>query len=274
MAVALQAAVQQPPTEDVEVDHFVVCLFRCAEGATDVAWKFVNELETVAREHNGKTFLRADNPKTWEVFDGHGQFVEPDHLNPAIFDFNCVSILGFGGLEHVHNWWSSDEVHELLSLRESIEKMGIFAVEGLQKATDMGERNRWAFGDRLLLLELMNISHYEPAQQYTDKYQQLINRIGLSSTLLFAESVSHVLASEFPIDHACATSWRMKSEAQRWYDTDLYKDHLMPLRKEASRSLSILIPIFPDPRIDELERATTQGNVVHALTGIPRSRMS
>jgi len=270
MAFALQAAVREQPTDEGAGDTFVVCLFRCAADAMDVARKFVTELETAAREHNGQTFLRADNPKTWEVFDGHNEYVEPDHLNPAIFDFNCVSILAFTELENVHSWWSSDEVHEILSLRESIEKIGVFAVEGLQKATGLEERDRWAFGDRLLLLELMKISHYEPAQQFTDTYQRLLGNIGLASTLLFSESTSHVLASEFPIDHACATSWRMKSEAQRWYDTDLYKDQLMPLRKKASRSLAILIPIFPDPRMDEFERAKTQGNAALALRSTVR----
>lgn len=248
-----------------EADHFVICLFKTLDGAFNVAMKFVNEFEKTVRDCGGMVHLRADNPKSWEIFDGKDHFVEPNHLNPAIFDFNCISVLGFRSLEDLHTWWHSDEVHDVLSLRESVEKLGVFVVEGLQKSIDLEERNRWQVGDRMVLFEFMKISNFQPIQQYVDQYQRLIDRIGLGSTLLFAEGVSHVLMSEFPIDYACATSWRMKSEARRWYDTELYQQHLLRLRKEDARCLTILIPIFPDPRVDDLEKARKQMKLVAQL---------
>merc|ERR1712031_12026 len=63
---------------------------------------------------------------------------------------------------------------------------------------------------------------------------------------LFAEGINGVLMNEFPLDAAIASFWRIKSDAQFFYDSDSYQRQLMVMRKDFSRSFAMLLPIFDE----------------------------
>merc|ERR1712048_873211 len=77
--------------------------------------------------------------------------------------------------------------------------------------------------------------------------------IGVECNLLFAESISGVLMNEFPLDAVCASSWRMKSDAQFFYDSDAYQRQLMGLRRDYSRSFAMLVPLV-DERMGTVQK--------------------
>jgi len=263
VALSVAACAEPGPSamawSNEEADYFVICLFKCRQEASAASAQFVGDFAQSVRGCGGNIHLRSDKAKDWDILDGRDHHAQPNHLSPAIFDFNCVVLAGFHRLEDVHLWWSSDSVFSILKLRQPIEKMGIFIVEGLQRSVDLLERNRFHFGDRILFFEFVSNLAFRPIQQYVDDYKRFSENAsrdaGVDCRLLFAESTSSVLMNEFPLDAVCASSWRMKSDAHAWYDTDLYQEHLMPLRSEHARCLSVLIPMFPEDRVDDFERA-------------------
>mmetsp|Transcript_25734 Transcript_25734/g.58564 ORF Transcript_25734/g.58564 Transcript_25734/m.58564 type:complete len:269 (-) Transcript_25734:70-876(-) len=260
--------------EAFEADQFVCFLFRFKEKAQVEATQFVDRLIQSVRDRGGKLQTRSDNAKLWEVVDGGVHLEEPNHLNPAIFDFTSIALAGFSTLEEVQMWWNSDQVFNILKFRDPIEKMGIYVIEGLQKSTDLLERNRFHFGDRILFFEFMKTLSFRPLQQYVDDYKRAAETakqtVGKDCSLLFAESVSTIFFNEFPLDMVCASSWRMKPDAHQWYDATLYQEHLMPLRKEYSRCLSLLVPIFPEDRVDDFERAKKVLSATSKLNSVVR----
>mmetsp|Transcript_31828 Transcript_31828/g.56180 ORF Transcript_31828/g.56180 Transcript_31828/m.56180 type:complete len:271 (+) Transcript_31828:98-910(+) len=234
----------------VEVDQFVIILFKSNEADKMGALDFINRVEDSIRDWEGNIQLRTDKPKDWEIFDGKDHFREPNHLNPAIFDLNCIMVAGFRSTIDVHAWWNSDQVFSLLKYRSSIDKMGVFIVEGLQSSYDVIDEKRVAFGERLVLLELINMEAFKPVQQYVDNYrlfsERALTEIGMDCNLFFAEAISGVLMNEYPLDACCASSWRMRSDAQFWYDSDYYTTQLLPLRQDFSRSFTILVPMVDE----------------------------
>lgn len=247
MEVALQA----------ENDLFVVCLFKCNETDPHSGLAFIDDLEETVAKCDGKVQLRTDMPKDWEIFDGKDNFREPNHLNPAIFHFQSIMIAGFSSTKDVVAWWNSDIVFELLKYRTAVEKMGVFTIEGLRQSYDVTDDRKAAFGERLALLEFMNMQSFKPVQQYVDNYRLFAERslteLGMDCNLFFADGVSGVLMNEFPLDAVCGSSWRMKTDAQFFYDSDSYQRQLMYLRREYSRSVVMLVPMI-DERQSTLHR--------------------
>lgn len=237
-------------------DQFVICLFKRNDKDFITAQRFINNIEATVRDCGGNIQLRTDKPKDWEIFDGKDNFTEPNHLNPAIFDFNCLMVAGFRNTHDVYQWWNSDPMFEILKYRSPVEKMGVYVIEGLQQSYEVSDQslNKVAFGERLVLVEFINMQSFKPVQQYVDNYrlfaERSLNEIGMDCNLLFAEGVSGVLMNEFPLDASIASLWRMKSDALFFYDSDQYQRHLMVLRKDFSRSFAMLIPIADerDPR--------------------------
>lgn len=231
-------------------DYFVVCLFKRNEKVRDAAHDLINRVEAIVRDCGGNIQIRTDKPKDWEIFDGKDEFQEPNHLNPAIFDFNCILVAGFRNTHDVHAWWNSDPMFEILKYRAPLEKMGVYVVEGLQQSYDVSDHAKVAFGERLVLMEFINMRSFKPVQQYVDNYRLFADRslteIGMDCNLCFAESVSGVLMNEFPLDATLASFWRMKSDAQFFYDSDSYQRHLLSLRKDYSRSFALVVPMFDE----------------------------
>merc|ERR1719401_806048 len=192
--------------------------------------------------------------------DGREHNVEPNHLNPAVFDCNAVVILGFKSSSDVHGWWNSDEVFEILKWRSCMEKIGLFLIDGLQESCDFTDRQRAAFGDRIMLLELIKMESFKPMQQYVDSYKRFAEAagtdLGQKCNLYFAEGVSGVLMNEFPLEAACASSWRSKAEVNVWYDSEMYQNLLLPQRSQFSRCFAVVLPIFEE-KLEELGKATT-----------------
>lgn len=239
--------------EDGGVHQFVICLFKKNEKLPfKEPLHFINAVEATVRDCGGNIQIRTERPKEWEIFDGKDNFTEPNHLNPAIFDFNSILVAGFRNTHDVYAWWNGDVMFQLLKYRTAVEKMGVYVVEGLQPSYDIADKNhnKVAFGERLVLVEFMNMQCFKPVQQYVDNYRLFAERslteIGMDCNLLFAEGISGVLMNEFPLDAAVASLWRMKSDGQFFYDSDSYQRTLMVLRKEYSRSFALMIPIFDE----------------------------
>eukprot|EP00440_Ansanella_granifera_P041836 gb/GFBE01045359.1/.p1 GENE.gb/GFBE01045359.1/~~gb/GFBE01045359.1/.p1 ORF type:complete len:265 (+),score=59.22 gb/GFBE01045359.1/:1-795(+) len=242
----------------VHAEHFLVALFKRRAGQERAARQIIGALEQGIRDYGGKIQLRSDRPANWSILDGKQHFVEPDHLNPAIFDFDTIMVGAFKTSERVHTWWNSDEVFELMKFREPIEKMGLFTVDGLIEAFDLESKQRMSFGDKLMLIEFIKLDAFRPMQHYVDSYKRFAAQaqkdIGTPCNLLFAEGISSVLMSEFPVEACCASSWRTRSDVISWYEANNYQKELMPLRYDYAKCFTIIVPIFED-KLDEYEKA-------------------
>eukprot|EP00930_Biecheleria_cincta_P069702 TRINITY_DN57408_c0_g1_i1.p1 TRINITY_DN57408_c0_g1~~TRINITY_DN57408_c0_g1_i1.p1 ORF type:complete len:300 (+),score=56.12 TRINITY_DN57408_c0_g1_i1:72-902(+) len=242
-------------------DHFLLCLFKKRNDNVEVrlqARKFINDLEQSMKDWSGKIQLRSDRPENWDIIDGRDNFIEPNHMNPAIFDFDSVLLAGFRTPETVHTWWNCDQVFELMKWRDSIEKMGIFTIDGLLPAFDLNSKHRLSFGDKLMLFEFFKLESFRPMQAYLDGYKRFaasaLKDCGTTCNLLFGEGISSVLMNEFPVEAACASSWRTRSDMISWYDSHNYQKELFPLRYEYARYFTLSMQIFED-RLDELNKA-------------------
>jgi len=257
--------------EDMTADVFVVCMMKTCEDCLREAQVFVKEFEGIIREKSGKVQMRSDYPKEWLVIDGKDNLKAPNHLNPACFDCDVLLVAAFPSSEALHTWWASNEVFALVKSRTSIAKMGIFAVDGLQQAYDVADRNKITFGDKFILLELIKMQAFKPVQHYVDCYKRYSEKasheIGVECNLLFAEGVSGTLMSEFPLEAVCASAWRVRQDAHFWYDSDLYQKQLLPLRSEYSMSLCMIVPIFEDrSTLGIMKRAVGERNVLAPLS--------
>lgn len=234
----------------MDSDRYVICLFRRKEEGEveESSSMFVNQFEQIVRDCGGIIQLRSDRPQDWDIYEGHDHLVEKDHLNPAIFDFNSIIIAAFDNSEEVHKWWDDDNIFKLLKTRTSIEKIGVYAIEGLQKAFDITDHNQMYYGEKFILFEFMKMLSFKPTQQYVEEYKRLASmarqQIGIDCNLLLAEAVSNVFIDEFSLEAACASSWRAKSDAMTWCDSEIYQQRLLPLRKSDSLCLTMLVPIF------------------------------
>jgi len=247
--------------EDDNKDVFLVCIFKMGEANQEEAAKFLEDFVATMRLRGGKVQLRSRRPQLWNVVEGLDHHVEPNHLNPATFDFNAIVIAGFTSTMDVHAWWNSNEVFELLKWRSSMEKIGIFTFDGIGPACDFTDRQRMTFGNKTLFVELLQMQSFKPMQQYVDDYKRFA---GVGSTdvakakvhLLFAEGASGVLMNEYPLDLACASTWKNKLEAQGWYDSGTYQNSLLPLRAQYSRSLVMILPVCDE----EYDRHEAKGS--------------
>lgn len=237
-----------------EADCFVLCLFKRSEIDMAGGLNFTNAFEKSIRSKGGRIPLKSDNPQKWEVLEGKDQFIEANHLQPAIFDFNSVIIGAMRTAEDIQSWWTSDEVFELLKRKDAILKMGVFIVDGLLKGVDTVARHQFAFGDKIVLLELSKVMSFKPLQLYADNYKRFaanaIKEIGVPCRLLFAEGAQGVLMNDFPLEVTCASTWRSKADAHLWFAATYYQEVLAPPRMDFSRSLTIIIPMFEDNLID------------------------
>lgn len=233
-------------------DTFVVLLLRAHEDCEEGARHFVTAMEKSVRIHGGKMQMRNDVPKHWQILDGVEHMKAPNHLSPALFDADAILVGAFSCSELLQTWWSSDEVFCLMKARAPMEKIGVFAFDGLQRAYDVRDRSRVgvAFDDKFILIEFIKMQAFKPVQHYVDSYKRLSERpgveLGISCNVLFAEGVSVILMNEFPLEAACASTWQIKADAMLWYDAEIYQKHLMPLRREYAVSSALLAPLFEE----------------------------
>ncbi|CAK9018291.1 unnamed protein product [Durusdinium trenchii] len=199
--------------------------------------------------------------------DGRDNFVEPNHLNPAIFDCDSILLAGFKDLEEVHSWWASDQVFELLKGRDTMEKMSLHTMDGLVEAFE-GSKKRAALGDKLLLLEIAQMDSFKPMQRYVDMYKTKAIKapkdIGTICNLLFAEGISGVLINEFPVQVACASCWRTRSDLLSWYEAPGYQKELVPMRYAAARTLTLVVPMWEEKK-ETFEYTKRRGSVAAGL---------
>lgn len=242
-----------------QADTFVVCMCKSAEGKKDEALDWLDKLVVTIRKCGGKIQLRCHTPKDWEIFDGKENFVSPNHLNPAVFEFDCFLLIAFAPFAEdqaeqnpfepmetpAHAWWKSDEVFELLKTRQDVEKIGIYAINGMQQGVDMGANAAFNFGEKLMLFELLIMHSFPPVQRYIDGYKRYseLKDAGVDVKMVIADGVVNTYMKEIQLDAVCASSWRMKSDVTFFYECETYQKRLMPLRKDYSRSLVILLPI-------------------------------
>jgi len=162
-----------------EVDTFAICMLKRRPDCAEEGISFLDGLSESVRACGGNVQLRSNRPDTWEIVDGKNHFREPNHLNPAIFDFDAIVLAGFHSTEDLHTWWNSDQVFNLLKKRHPIEKMGIFVVDGLRTSFDVRERNKLGAGDKLVLFEFAKMLAFQPMQLYVDNYKRVAERAGV-----------------------------------------------------------------------------------------------
>eukprot|EP00927_Polykrikos_kofoidii_P067203 TRINITY_DN62716_c0_g1_i1.p1 TRINITY_DN62716_c0_g1~~TRINITY_DN62716_c0_g1_i1.p1 ORF type:complete len:276 (-),score=53.92 TRINITY_DN62716_c0_g1_i1:122-949(-) len=263
-------AVRGRQAEEPLTDVFLVCVTRKHENCDEAARLFVKGMQQTIRTRGGKVQVSSGDPKNWVFLDGKDNFKEPNHLNPAIFNFDSIVMFAFSSTEELGAWWSSDEVFELMKHREAIEKIGLFAVDGLQPGYDVQDRSLLFSGEKFVLLEFMKLDAFKPVQHYVDCYKRCAERsnqeVGIECNLLYAESVSATFMGEFPLDAVCASTWRMRSDAHYFYDSNAYQETLAPLRHEYSKSVALICPIHEDVSPEHSKSQETKRDVLRALT--------
>lgn len=255
-------------------DQFLIGVFKRREDAKAEAASFLQAFERTLRTLGARINVNSDNPKKWESIDGREHHVEPNHLNPAAFDFDALVVASFRDDEELHRWWNSDEMFELLKHRTPIAKMGLFVVQGLQEGIDVSERNRMAVGDKFALFEFMKLKAFKPLQLYVDTYKKVAETArqdtGCHCNLVFAESIHGVLMNEYPLEAACCSLWRSRSDLRLyWYESEKYQKDLKPLREEYADCHTVVIPIMED-NLDNALKAAKEGSALTRLVK-PRS---
>lgn len=239
-------------------DQFFVTLIRTYEDQETAAQEWIEKFEATVRDQGGIIQMHSDKTKNWDFLDGKDNHKEPNHLNPAVFDFNIVVIGAFTSPEDMHMWWNSNEVFNIIKWRAPLEKLGIFSIDGLQKAFDVNDRSKVATREKFVLLEFMKMQAFKPVQHYVDCYKRYAERalqeIGIDCNLLYAEGIAVTLMNEFPLDAMCVTTWRMRQDANFWYEADIYQKQLLPLRQEFATSLSMIAPICDATKVIRQEK--------------------
>lgn len=241
-----------------EPKRFVVCIFKMEDSMKDDAFRIFVAFEEAMRAHGGQIQLRSFRPDHWEIYEGRDHHIEPNHLNPAAFDFDSIMLAVFPDSDTVHAWWSSDQVFEVLKNRTSMQKMGFYVIEGCGAVDtfDISDSQKMAFGDKFVFFEFIKMLSFKPVQTYVDAYKRECLEFRAAGgdaildhiNLLCAEAVSNVLMNEFPLDAVCASSWRMRASPGLWYDTEVYQNKLAPLRLRGkfAHCLAMLIPMAED----------------------------
>eukprot|EP00439_Symbiodinium_sp_Y106_P068252 s2950_g11.t1 len=248
-------------------EQFVLGLFKKHPDRKRDADRFLNGLEAKIRAYGGKVCVRSDQVDLWDIMDGKDHNVEPNHLNPAVFDFETVLVACFKDLEAVHSWWSSDQVFELMKHRSPLAKMSLHTVDGLVPGFE-GTKKRAATGDKLMLLEIAKVESFRPMQRYVDMYKRLAAKapkdIGTICNLLFAEGISGVLVNEFPVQAVCASCWRTRSDLISWYEAPNYQQDLMPLRYDFARCFTLAVPMYEE-RKESSENLKRRGSAAAGM---------
>jgi len=236
-------------------DTFVLCLIKSVDGAdAEDIRDFVEHLELSVRALSGKVQLVSVDSREWLVFDGEEHLVAPDHLSEAYFGFDCLLVCAFGSIDAVHRWWSSDEVFEVLKHRSAIEKLGIHAIDGNLPGFDVTNLEKFNYGDKFMLLELMGMQNFKPMHAYLSEFKRFVDQSQAAkkkteSKLVFADSVLAALMNEIPLDLTLGTFWRLRDDAIAFHNQEAYQQRLKPLRQEFSRSVVMLVPIFEVRRL-------------------------
>lgn len=230
-------------------DKFVVCIFRFSDPRGAEATAFLETLEKCIAQNEGKVVLRSQAWEEWQVYDGGNNFIAPNHLNPAIFDFNTIMLVGFESFNAVQSWWKSEEMFSCLMRRSAAEKIGIYSFEGLRELQTNNER--FSFSEKFVYMEFISIQNFRPCQRFLDLYKRFsekaILEIGMDCNLLFSDTAHDVFMSEFPLHAMCASGWRLKTDPHFWYDSSSYKQQLLSWREENSVSFAAVIPAV-DPK--------------------------
>mmetsp|Transcript_43478 Transcript_43478/g.101557 ORF Transcript_43478/g.101557 Transcript_43478/m.101557 type:complete len:264 (+) Transcript_43478:108-899(+) len=233
-------------------EQFLLGLFKKHPDQKVAAERFLAGLEAKIRAYGGKVCVRSDQVALWDVMDGKDHNIEPNHLDPAVFDFDTVLVASFKDLEAVHSWWSSDQVFEQMKHRACLTKMSLHTVDGLVAGFE-GTKQRAAMGDKLMLLEISKVEAFRPMQRYVDMYKHLAIKahkdIGTVCNLLFAEGISGVLMNDFPVQAVCASCWRTRSDVISWYEAPNYQQDLMPLRYDFARCYTVAVPMWEDRKV-------------------------
>jgi hypothetical protein len=236
-----------------EMDKFVVIILRLADRADPRSQEFLDGLDCCIRASGGRIQLKSQATEEWQVYDGKDHFTAPNHLSPAIFDFNCIVVAAFRSFEEMYHWWNSEQMFNTLKNRTAAEKIGIYGFEGLRQSFQVTQE-KFAFGDKFIFFEFLNMQSFKPTQLYLDLYQRFsekaILEIGMDCNLLFAETANCIFMSEFPLDAMCASSWRLKTDPLFWYDSSSYQQQLFPVRQGSAKSFTVLIPVT-DPTVRE-----------------------
>jgi len=242
------------------LDKFVVCIFRFSDPSGSEAKQFLERLDSCFSQHDGKVVLRSSCPEDWQVYDGKHNFIAPNHLNPAIFDFNCILLIGFESFNAVQNWWKSEEMFSCLMRRKCAEKIGIYSFDGLRELHHGTEK--FAFAEKFVYMEFLSIQNFRLCQRFLDLYKRFsekaILEIGMDCNLLFSDTAHDVFMSEFPLYAMCASGWRLKTDPHFWYDSTSYKHQLQSWREDNSVSFAAVIPVM-DHRAAIAEKLQGQG---------------
>lgn len=242
----------------IDADVFVVCLLKRMESeellldALSPSLGFVELLADTMRQCRGKIQLLSHRPESWEVYEGKDHLVEPNHLNPAVFDFNCIVLAAFEDEEAVHSWWNSDLAFEVMKQRKTIETMGVYIIDGVSRGWDIDDYTKMAFGDRFVMFEFLKMVNFKPVQQYVDNYRRYAEATKCHS--LFSDGVKNMLINEFPLDAVCGTSWRQKLDAKLWHHSDTFQNQMVPQREGCALCLALLVPMH-EATVDDYEKA-------------------
>jgi hypothetical protein len=236
-----------------EGEVYVVCMIRRKDTPNQQAGvQWVKDLIEVIREFNGQIQLQSWKPEAWEIYEGKDNFVEPNHLNPAIFDFNAIVLAAFPDDEVVQAWWGSDKVFEMMKYRDPIDAVGIYTVDGMAVASDVKDPARIAFGDKYVLFEFHKMLSFKPMQQYCDSFYRYAQASRVKP--IFSDSIKNTLCNEFPLDAVCGTSWKQLLEAKLWRNNDVFQSTMVDARSDHGLCLSILIPMY-EATVDDIKQA-------------------
>ncbi|CAL1173584.1 unnamed protein product [Cladocopium goreaui] len=109
---------------------------------------------------------------------------------------------------------------------------------------------------------------FKPMQRYVDSYKSKAIKapkdIGAMCNLLFAEGISGVLINEFPVQVACASCWRTRSDLLSWYEAPGYQKELLPLRYSSARCLTVVLPMWEEKK-ETFDATRRRGSVAAGL---------
>merc|ERR1712107_946990 len=79
----------------------------------------------------------------------------------------------FESAENIQAWWNSDDTFSALKgRRDIVPKLGFYVVEGLLPAFDILDQERYQFGEKFILIELVSMLSFRPVQKFVDNYKE------------------------------------------------------------------------------------------------------
>lgn len=269
LGALLLASAEAEHEVPIKASVFVVCLTKRNPDKAAESEVFFKNFENAVRNQGGMIQMRSNSSTNWHIVDGKDHWKAPNHLNPAIFDFDAMVIAAFPDHTDLMTWWASDEMFKLMKERSAIQKFGVFCCDGVHQGWDVLDRNKSVYGEKFIFLEFIKMEAFKPVQHYVDCYKRYSERalqeIGIECSLLFADSVTTVLMNEFPVEAICASCWRMRMDCNFWYDAEMYQRELLPLRRNYAKSLSLVSPIYEELTTEFLSRKEAKQNVLDRL---------